>query len=137
MPLKYLLQYGLPGFPLALLSLPVYVYVPQLYTASYGWSLTAIGLILLASRVADAFFDPWFGAWLDKQQHPARFALTFALATLPVNLGFWLLFHPLQNVPAISLCAGLLLVYLGFSSATIALQSWGRFWAIRSKPACN
>ena len=125
MPLKHLLQYGLPGFPLALLSLPVYVYVPQLYTASYGWSLTAIGLILLASRVADAFFDPWFGAWLDKQQHPARFALTFTLATLPVNLGFWLLFHPLQTVPAISLCAGLLLVYLGFSSATIALQSWG------------
>jgi Na+/melibiose symporter-like transporter len=34
--LPRLLAYGLFGFPLALLALPIYVYVPQFYAERFG-----------------------------------------------------------------------------------------------------
>jgi Na+/melibiose symporter-like transporter len=53
--LPRLLAYGLFGFPLALLALPIYVYVPQFYAERFGMSLSLIGSALLVSRVLDAF----------------------------------------------------------------------------------
>lgn len=41
-----LLSYGLFGLPLALVALPIYVYVPQFYAARFGLSLTLIGAAL-------------------------------------------------------------------------------------------
>ena len=49
--LARLLAYGLFGLPLAMVALPVYVYVPQLYAERFGLSLTLIGSALLFARV--------------------------------------------------------------------------------------
>ena len=50
-----LISYGLFGLPLALLALPIYVYVPQFYATHFAMSLARIGSTLLIARVLDAF----------------------------------------------------------------------------------
>lgn len=120
--------YGLFGLPLALVALPIYVYVPQFYEERFGLSLTLIGAALLAARIFDAFIDPLIGLWIDRTRNDHGYG-RFILIALPLlTLGFVALFHP----PALSgrqalawfLCT-LLLVYAGFSLAMIAHQSWG------------
>lgn len=121
-------SYGLFGLPLALVALPIYVYVPQFYSERFGLSLTLIGATLLIARVFDAFIDPLLGMWIDrsKSDHGYR---RFILIALPfLAFGFLALFHPPQLARDAALAwfmATLLLVYAGFSLATIAHQSWG------------
>jgi Na+/melibiose symporter-like transporter len=129
-----LFAYGLFGLPLALVALPVYVYVPQYYAERFGLPLTAIGIALLVARVLDALIDPAIGLWIDGAKTPSRQARLggygrFVLLSLPaLCAGFIALFHPPAQAAAFPLAwfvAALLTVYIGFSIATIAYQSWG------------
>ncbi len=123
-----LFAYGLFGLPLALVALPVYVMVPQLYAAGLGLSLATVGAVLLGARVLDAFIDPMLGRWIDRAQ-PGRGHAGFVLLSLPLLLaGFVALFHPPavgEGALAAWFGASLMLVYLGYSLATIAHNSWG------------
>ncbi len=131
--IRDLLAYGLFGLPLALVALPVYVFVPQLYAASLGLSLTAVGGILLVTRVLDAFIDPVLGHWIDRRiggRQPADFVL---LAVPLLIVGYLALMHP----PALDHAllgswfgASLVLVYAGYSLASIAHNSWGANLAV-------
>ena len=123
-----LLAYGLFGLPLAMLALPIYMLVPHLYAAELGLSLTVVGAILLAARALDAFIDPAIGLWIDRAA-AARSYGSFILLSLPLLVtGYLTLFHP-PAMPVHSLYAwlvlSLMLVYTGFSIATIAHNSWG------------
>ena len=119
-----LFGYGALGLPLAFAALPVYVYAPTFY-AGLGLSLAMSGLILLAARLADAFIDPWLGAWSDRVQQRKRFIACFLL---PLGAGMVALFHPPAAGGvwlALWLGACLAAVYAGFSAANIAYQAWG------------
>jgi Na+/melibiose symporter-like transporter len=118
--------YGLFGLPLAMLALPIYVYVPQFYAQRGVLTLAVIGAALLAARTAAAFIDPLIGWWIARAggRYP-RFVL---LALPPLLAGYAALFHPPALAGGPALCwflAALLLVYTGFSLATVAHQSWG------------
>lgn len=122
------LSYGLFGLPLAMVALPIYVYVPQFYAEQFGLSLTLIGAALLAARVLDAFIDPLIGLWIDGAKNNHGYG-RFILISLPLLLaGFTLLFHPplMSHGYAIGwFVISLMMVYAGFSLSTIAYQSWG------------
>lgn len=123
-----LLQYGLFGLPLALVALPIYVLLPQFYASSFGLSLSVIGSLLLAARVADAFIDPVFGLWIDRKKTAHGYGFFIMLALPLLIAGYLALFHPPQLATTPLLWwfgASLLLVYAGFSLATIAHNSWG------------
>ncbi|WP_426195736.1 MFS transporter [Massilia sp. DWR3-1-1] len=121
-----LLLYGLFGLPLAMVALPIYVYLPQFYAERAGMSLGLIGAALLVARIGAAFIDPVLGWWIARAGagYPR-----FVWLSLPVLLaGFVGLFHPPALAPGATLAwfgATLMLVYVGFSLATIAHQSWG------------
>lgn len=123
-----LFSYGLFGLPLALVALPIYVLVPQLYAQNFGLSLTVIGLTLLIARILDAFVDLPLGLWIDNKKTKLGYAY-FILLSLPFLLiGFIALFHPQvsDKTPlAIWFFVSLALVYFGFSLASIAHNSWG------------
>lgn len=124
--LTALLQYGLFGLPLAMVALPIYVYVPQFYAQRSGLSLATIGAALLTARLLAAFIDPALGWWMERGHQP--YARYVALALAPLLLGFGALFHPPAWGAAAMLgwfLSALLLVYTGFSMAMIAHQSWG------------
>jgi Na+/melibiose symporter-like transporter len=124
--LPMLLCYGLFGLPLAMVALPIYVYLPQFYAERAGLPLALVGAVLLAARIGAAFIDPLLGWWIERGR--GAYARYVALA-LPVLLaGFVGLFHPPAMQGGAMLAwfgATLMLVYLGFSLATIAHQSWG------------
>jgi GPH family glycoside/pentoside/hexuronide:cation symporter len=123
-----LLSYGLFGLPLALVALPVYVMVPQLYAGSLGMPLAMVGAILLGARVLDAFIDPLLGRWMDRSRYTRGYA-SFVLLSLPLlAVGFIALMLPpalSQEQLAAWFGASLVLVYGGYSLATIAHNSWG------------
>jgi Na+/melibiose symporter-like transporter len=118
--------YGVFGMPLAMLALPIYVYVPQFYAQRGGLTLAVIGAALLAARTAAAFVDPLLGWWITRSggAYPR-----FVLIALPLLLaGYGALFHPPVLAGGLALVwflGALMLVYTGFSLATIAHQSWG------------
>ncbi|NGZ85766.1 MFS transporter [Duganella aceris] len=118
--------YGVFGMPLAMLALPIYVYVPQFYAQRGGLTLAVIGAALLAARTAAAFVDPLLGWWITRSggAYPR-----FVLIALPLLLaGYAALFHPPVLAGGLALgwfLGALMLVYTGFSLATIAHQSWG------------
>ncbi len=124
--LPMLLSYGAFGLPLAMVALPIYVYLPQFYAQRAGLSLALIGAVLLAARILAAFIDPLLGWWIARGK--GGYARYIALA-LPVLLaGFVALFQPpvLGEAATLSWFLGtLMLVYIGFGVATIAHQSWG------------
>lgn len=123
-----LLAYGLFGLPLAMLALPVYVLVPQLYANRFGLSLSVIGSMLLVARVLDACIDPALGLWIDRARSARGYA-GFVLLSLPLLIaGYLALFHSPPMAAALLLWwfgSSLMLVYGGFSLATIAHNSWG------------
>ncbi len=128
LPFPALLSYGLFGLPLALVALPIYVYVPQFYAARFGLSLTLIASALLIARILDAFIDPAIGLWIDRQRDGTGYNRFLAWSLPLLIVGFIALFHPPHSIgeqPYLWFLGSLMVVYLGFSLATIAYQSWG------------
>ena len=131
LPSKALLTYGLFGLPLAMVAMPVYVQAPALYAGSFGLSLTLVGTILLVARLLDAFSDPLLGYWMDHSAATRGYS-GFVLMSLPLLvIGYLALFHPPLTITSNHIglsywfAGSLSVVYLGFSLATIAHNSWG------------
>lgn len=121
---RQVLAYGALGLPLAFGALPIYLFVPDLYARSGLLGLSAIGIVLLLTRLLDAVADPCFGWLIDRY---ARKPMLYA-ALVPFGIGFAALFNPaLVTIvnPAIWLFAALMTCTLGFSAAMIAYQAWG------------
>jgi GPH family glycoside/pentoside/hexuronide:cation symporter len=121
-----LLSYGAFGLPLAMVALPIYVYLPQFYARRADLSLAAIGGVLLAARIVAAFLEPLLGWWMERAG--GSFARYCAIAMPLLLVSFIALFNPppLHGSACLAwFLATLLLVYAGFGLATIAHQSWG------------
>ncbi len=116
-------RYSLFAAPLAMAALPIYVHVPKYY-AELGLSLATLGVLLLVLRFADAFVDPLLGRWADRVA--SRF-LASALGGVGLGVGMLCLLHPSWSPVSlwVWLCFSLILVYLGFSLASIAHGAWG------------
>ncbi len=123
-------RYGLMGFPLAFVALPLYVLLPNHYARAYGVPLATLGALLLVARLFDAVIDPLLGRWSDRLylQAPGRVLAWAALAAGLLGLGFALLFFPPVSSLAPLLAwaaASLLLTYAAYSALSILHQSWG------------
>ncbi|RYF43104.1 MAG: MFS transporter, partial [Comamonadaceae bacterium] len=123
-------RYGLLGLPLAFVALPLYVLLPNHYARAYGVPLAALGALLLAARLFDAFIDPLIGRWTDRlfaRSTRAVLALgAFACALLAA--GFAMLFFPPTRSPWWLLAwagGALALTYAAYSTLSVAHQSWG------------
>lgn len=124
-----LAAYSVFSVPLAMAALPVYVHVPKLYAGELGMPLALIGAILLAARLLDALQDPLLGYLSDRcTQLPLGRSLPIILGLPLLGAGFVGLFHPPQASQAgmaIWLVVNLLIVYVGFSAASISYFAMG------------
>lgn len=93
--------YSAPAFALAVVGIPVYVYIPKFYTDVVGVHISALGAILLIVRLFDAFTDPMIGIFSDRLQTPMgrRRPLIAAGAVLTV-FAIALLFNPPREMAA-------------------------------------
>lgn len=55
------LAYAFPALTLAVIGIPVYVFLPKFYTDTMGINISAIGILLLTVRLFDAVTDPVIG----------------------------------------------------------------------------
>ncbi|HEX4842720.1 MAG TPA: MFS transporter [Limnobacter sp.] len=124
-----LLNYGLLGWALGAVAVPIYIQVPYLYARVYEVPSAWVGVILLLSRLLDAVLDPAIGLWVDRRSGQTnRYQLPLLLAVPLLLAGMAGVFFPLGNTPveyAASLMASLVVVHLGYSFASIAYQAWG------------
>lgn len=58
--------YGSVSLPLAILSYPIGVWIPLLYSAEVGVDLTLIGAVIFAAAIFDAVSDPLMGYFSDR-----------------------------------------------------------------------
>jgi Na+/melibiose symporter-like transporter len=123
-------SYGLLALPLSFVALPMYVNLPHVYATQFAVPLTTLGLVLLFSRLLDAFIDPWMGRISDvlygrSKQSFARVAVALALLLL---LSFAALFFPPTFSATASYVAWVAvfvsLCHLTFSGLSILHQAW-------------
>ena len=123
-------RYGVMGFPLAFVALPLYVVLPNHYARNFGVPLATLGAVLLATRLLDALIDPLLGRWSDKLFARSTHAVLrwAAVACAALGGGFALLFFPpVRSVDALVVWATACLVvtYVAYSTLSITHQSWG------------
>lgn len=124
--LSTLAAYAAPGLPLAVLTLPVYIYLPTFYGGELGLGLAATGTVLLLARLLDVVTDPLAGHWCDRigLRHGRR--RTWMLAATPlVMLSAWQLFLPPSDAGLLHLLFWTLLLYLGWTALWLPYQAWG------------
>lgn len=114
-----------PCLPLAGLGLPLVVYLPEFYASELGLSLTAVGTAFMAVRLLDMGFDPFIGSVMDRTRSRfGRFKLWFAIGAPILMLASYMLFMAKPGVTELYLWFWLLVVYAGFSIATLAQLAW-------------
>lgn len=100
-PFRKKLAYSLPAAALAVIGIPVYVYLPKFYTDIVGINVVLLGYILFSVRIFDAITDPVLGYISDRTS--TRFGRRrpyIAVGSVFVAASMLLLFNPPQGTPA-------------------------------------
>jgi len=87
--------YAAPAFALAVVGIPVYVFIPKFYTDVVGINITILGYLMFSVRIFDAVTDPAIGYISDQTQ--TRFGRRrpyIALGSILVAIAMFLLFNP-------------------------------------------
>jgi Na+/melibiose symporter-like transporter len=138
---KYVLaSYGAPAFPLALVGLPMAVYLPAVYADpdGFGLSLGLVGLIITLSRFTDVITDPIIGFISDRTRTRWGRRKPFMFVGTPIYaLGIWLIFVPPVTFSEVSLFGWtfndgypylfcmVALIYLGSTIKDLPYYAWG------------
>jgi GPH family glycoside/pentoside/hexuronide:cation symporter len=87
--------YATPAFALAVVGIPVYVYIPKFYTDVVGINITILGYLLFSVRLFDAFTDPAIG-YISDRTHTSfgRRRPYIAIGSIFVAITMYLLFSP-------------------------------------------
>lgn len=121
-----LLMYGASGFPLALLGLPLYIYLPTYYAEDLGLGLAATGGILLLVRLFDLLTDPLIGHLSDRLNwHRSRRRSSMWLGMPLLLLGAAMLLQPAAGAGSGYLLGWSLLTFLGWTLIAIPHTAWG------------
>jgi GPH family glycoside/pentoside/hexuronide:cation symporter len=94
-PIYRKIAYAAPAYALAVVGIPIYVYIPKFYTDIIGINVMAMGYILLSVRIFDAITDPAIGFISDRTKTPfGRRRPYIAVGSFFVSLSMYLLFNP-------------------------------------------
>jgi GPH family glycoside/pentoside/hexuronide:cation symporter len=89
------IAYATPAFALAVVGIPIYVYIPKFYTDVVGINITVLGYLLFSVRIFDAFTDPALGYLSDKTKTPfGRRRPYIAVGSIFIAVALFLLFNP-------------------------------------------
>ncbi|BCN94363.1 MFS transporter [Thiomicrorhabdus immobilis] len=115
-----LLRYGWLGFALAMLGIPLYVYLPTYYAQQSALSFSAVGAALLFARTSDVITDPLIGWWSDRMLHKISRSVQIALASLVLAVGVYQLWLPdLNGLTSLYLFFWSFITYLAWTWMTI------------------
>ena len=135
-----LASYAAPATPLALVGLPMAVYLPAIYADAdgFGLSMVLVGLIITLSRFTDVITDPIIGFVSDRLKTRWGRRKPFILVGTPIfAAGIWMLFVPVIDFVDVSLFGYefnigypylfvmVTLTYLGSTIKDLPYVAWG------------
>ena len=89
------LVYALPAYSLAVVGMPLYVFLPKFYTDVVGINIASLGIILFSVRIFDAVTDPVIGYMSDQTRtRYGRRRPYIAIGSVFVALAMIFLFNP-------------------------------------------
>jgi Na+/melibiose symporter-like transporter len=135
-----LASYGAPAMPLAMVGLPMAVYLPAVYADSegFGLGLAFVGLVLVLARVFDGVTDPIVGFLSDRLRTRWGRRKPFVLLGMPIYIfGICMLFIPPITFREVSLLGltfssgypwmlmMLVVTYVGSTIKDVPYSAWG------------
>lgn len=122
---KTIIYYSLIAIPLAIVGLPLYIYLPTFYVSSVGLSVTSVGIILFIARLSDVFTDPFFGFLSDKSVSYFKSRKPLMIVGSFILVGsFYALINPSLEYKELWLFSFSILVYMGWSMINIPYFTW-------------
>ncbi|MEQ8860097.1 MAG: MFS transporter [Pseudomonadales bacterium] len=135
-----LASYGAPAMPLAMVALPMAVYLPAVYADSegFGLGLAFVGLVMVLSRVFDGVTDPFIGFMSDRMRSKWGRRKPFVLLGTPIYIfGICMLFIPPIEFSDITvlgvtfnsgypwMLGTLVITYIGATIKDVPYSAWG------------
>ncbi|MAD43276.1 MAG: MFS transporter [Arcobacter sp.] len=122
---KSLVYYSLLAIPLAIVGLPLYIYLPTYYATIIGVEIASVGLIIFLARLTDVFTDPYFGYLSDKsiEYFNSRKPIMI-LGSFILICSFFALINPYLDFAKLWLLIFSILVYIGWSMINIPYLTW-------------
>ena len=121
-----LLSYGAPALPLAVLTLPVYIFLPAFYTQEIGIPIATVGTVLLLTRAFDAVSDPLIGYASDRLSTRFGRRKVWLIAGAPLAaLAAYMLFVPFAGASASYLLFWSLVLSLAWTGIIVPYGAWG------------
>ena len=121
-----LIAYSGPAIPLAMLGLPLILYLPPFYAGELGMDLAAVGIVFALARMWDAVIDPLIGYWSDKTGGRFGRRKPWLVVGAPLwMLGVYALLSPPESANAVYLWFAAFGFYVAWTVVQIPYQSWG------------
>lgn len=118
------IAYSAPAYALAVIGIPVYVYIPKFYTDVVGINVILMGYILFGVRIFDAVTDPVLGYLSDRTVTKyGRRRPYIGLGAVFVAVAMFFLFNPPEANPSIET------IWFGVFIYTLFL-----FWTVVTVP---
>ncbi len=121
--------YAAPAFSLAVVGIPVYVYIPKFYSDVVGVSLSLMGTVLLVVRIFDALTDPAIGLISDRTNSRFGRRRPYIIAgSLLTSLSIIMLFNPPQMAAHTAIywfSAFMFLLFLFWTVVIVPYESLG------------
>lgn len=112
------------SLPMAMLSLPLTVAVPEYFGNALGLDLALVGTIFMAIRIFDIVVDPFLGLLMDGTTTRWGRFRPWLLAGMPLVIcGTAALFMPPASAGPLWLTLGLIVAYVGWSVVSLAQLS--------------
>lgn len=117
--------YSSVNFPLAVVGLPLVLFVPPLY-GELGLSLASMGFILMLARLSDVFTDPLIGLLSDRTKISLGRRKPWILLGSPLlAISTYFLFVPPDQPDLLYFLLSVMGIYLAFTIIQIPFASWG------------
>lgn len=117
--------YSLLASSLALVGLPLYIYLPTFYTNYIGLDIAIVGLLIFCARLTDIITDPIIGKISDNflRKYNTRKPLV-VLGSIILTISFYYLIHPNIEYSYYWLFIFSVTIYLGWSMINIPYITW-------------
>ena len=121
-----LIAFGQLVLPMAVIGLPIAVYIPAFYSGTLGLNLAAVGIILTLARFSDVFVDPFVGQLSDRTHTRwGRRRPWIVGGGILMMLSSVMLFMPVGAVSNAYLLIWVVAIYFGYTLMEIPYGAWG------------
>lgn len=118
--------YGSMSLPLAMISYPLGVWLPRLYSTEVGIDLGLIGLVIFAAAIVDAVSDPVMGFFSDRWQTRWGRRRPWVAVGVPIYaFAVWMLLNPDSGATIFYLAFFFILLRISTTILGLPYAAWG------------